>query len=160
MHDSHYLHRPPNLSSAVDCALSWSFLITHWYIPLSSFFTDSMRRIASVWSMNFPSFIHLIVLTGFPEKWQVKIAGRPKSMVWTVGSIVAESGAVTVRTVSTLSPPTELLTTHKYFPESSTTAFLMMSVPETCLIRSPNGTGDLRRDPSINLYHLVEMKLN
>ena len=85
-----------------------------------------------------------MVLTGFPEKWQVKIAGLPKSMVWTVGSMFAERGAVTVRTVSTLSPPTELLTTQRYFPESSTTAFLMIKVPETCLIRSPSGTGDFR----------------
>ena len=39
---------------------------------------------------------------------------------------------MTVRTVSTLSPPTELLTLHRYFPESSTLASLMMSVPLTC----------------------------
>lgn len=109
-----------------------------------------------MWSMNFPSFIQRMVLTGFPEKWQVKIAGLPKSIVCTAGSIEAESGAVTVKTVSTLSPPTELFTTQRYFPESSTTAFLMIRVPDTCLIRSPSGTGDFRRDPSINLYHLTD----
>lgn len=153
-----HLHRPPSFSSAVACALSWSFLMTHWYIPLSSFLTDSILRIASVWFMNFPSFIHLIVLIGFPEKWHVKIAGRPKSIVWTVGSMEADRGAVTVKTVSTLSPPTELLTTQRYFPESSTIAFLIMRVPETCLMRSPSGTGDLRSDPSMNLYHLVGLE--
>ena len=71
-------------------------------------------------------------------------AGLPKSIVCTFGSISADNGAVTVKTVSTLSPPTELLTTHKYLPESSTTAFLMIKVPETCLILSPSGTGDFR----------------
>ena len=109
---------------------------------------------ASVWSINFPSFIQRMVLIGFPEKRQVNTAGLPKSMVCTWGSMAAERGAVTVKTVSTLSPPTELLTTHRYFPESSTAAFLMIKVPETCLIRSPSGTGDFLSDPSINLYHL------
>lgn len=92
------LHRLPNLSSAVAWALSWSFLITHWYIPLSSFLTDSMRSTASEWSINFPSFIHRIVLIGFPVKWHVKMAGRPKSIVCAVGSIDADNGAVTVKT--------------------------------------------------------------
>lgn len=155
-----HLHRPPNLSSAVACALSWSFLMTHWYMPLSSFFTEGMVKMASVWSINFPSFIHRMVLIGFPEKRQVKTAGLPKSMVWTCGSIEAERGAVTVKTVSTLSPPTELFTTQRYFPESSTAAFLMIKVPDTCLIRSPSGTGDLRSDPSMNLYHLCENDMN
>lgn len=109
---------------------------------------------ASLCPIDFPSFNHETVLIGFPEKWHVKIAGRPKSIIWVGGSIFADRGAVTVKTVSTLSPPTELLTTHKYFPESSTKASLMMSVPDTCLTRSSNVTACFRVVPSINLYHL------
>lgn len=59
-----------------------------------------------------------------------------------------------MRTVSTLSPPTELLTLHKYLPESSTLASLMMSVPLTCFTRSSSLTGCLAVLPSTYLYHL------
>lgn len=123
-------------------------------MPLSSFLTDSMRRIASVCPIDLPSFIHDTVLIGLPEKWHVNTAGRPKSTVCVGGSILADNGAVTVRTVSTLSPPTELLTTHKYLPESSITASLMISVPETCFTRSFKTTACLFGVPSMNLYHL------
>ncbi len=59
-----------------------------------------------------------------------------------------------MRTVSTLSPPTELLTLQRYFPESSTLASLMIRVPLTCLTRSSNLTGCLAVLPSTYLYHL------
>lgn len=148
------LHRPPSLSSALAWALSWSLRITHWYMPLSSFLTDSMRRMASECPIDLPSFNHETVLIGLPEKWQVNTAGRPKSTVCVGGSIFADNGAVTVSTVSTLSPPTELLTTHKYFPESSMAASLMIRVPDTCFTRSFNTTACLFGVPSMNLYHL------
>lgn len=61
---------------------------------------------------------------------------------------------VTVSTVSTLSPPTELLTTHKYLPESSTLASRIIKVPDTCLILSSNVTACFLFVPSRNLYHL------
>lgn len=61
---------------------------------------------------------------------------------------------VTVSTVSTLSPPTELLTTHKYLPESSTLASRIINVPDTCLILSSNVTACFLVVPSRNLYHL------
>lgn len=127
-----YLHRPPSLSSALAPALSWSFLIKHWYIPLSSFFTDSILRnskklkmnfrsstpmfeietftylrVASWCFMSFPSLSHVIVLTGFPSYLQVNTAGLPKSTVCVAGSTVAFRGAVTVKTVSTDSPKIE-----------------------------------------------------
>lgn len=146
---------PPNFNSALACALSWSFRMKHWYIPLFSFFTDSILKTGSECLIDLPSLVQLIVLIGFPEKWQVNTAGRPKSTTCVCGSIFAERGAVTVNTVSTLSPPTELFTTHKYFPESSTTASLMMSVPDTCLTRSLRTTADLRVVPSMYLYHLL-----
>lgn len=65
---------------------------------------------------------------------------------------------MTVRTVSTLSPPTELLTLHKYLPESSTLASLMIRVPLTCLTRSSSLTGCLAVLPSTYLYHLNKNK--
>lgn len=98
--------------------------------------------------------LKILELKKLPEKWQVNTAGRPKSTTWDGGSILADNGAVTVNTVSTLSPPTELFTTHRYFPESSTTASLMMSVPDTCFTRSFKTTACLRVVPSMNLYHL------
>lgn len=52
------------------------------------------------------------------------------------------------------SPPTELLTTHKYLPESSTFASLIIRVPDTCFTLSSSVTGCLRVVPSMNLYHL------
>ena len=61
---------------------------------------------------------------------------------------------VTVRTVSTLSPPTELLTLQRYLPESSTLASLMINVPLTCFTRSSSLTSCLAVLPSTYLYHL------
>lgn len=126
----------------------------HWYMPLSSFFTASMRNVGSVCEIALPSFIHEMVLIGLPEKAHAKTAGLPKSMVCTAGSILDDNGAVTVNTVSTLSPPTELLTTHRYLPLSSTTASLMINVPETCFTRSFRTTACFLVVPSMNLYHL------
>lgn len=149
------LHRPPNFNSALAWALSWSLRIKHWYMPLFSFLTDSIFKTGSEWWIGLPSFVQLMVLIGFPEKWHVKIAGLPKSTTCVWGSIFAERGAVTVKTVSTLSPPTELLTTHKYFPLSSTTASLIISVPDTCFTRSSKTTADFLVVPSMYLYHLL-----
>lgn len=131
VHSVMYSHLPPSFSSAVACALSWSFLTKHWYIPLSSFLTLSILSTASSNPRGLPSFSHEIVLMGFPRTLQVKVAGLPKSMVWVLGSISAANGAVTVSTVSTLSPPTELFTMQRYLPESSTRASRMIRVPLT-----------------------------
>lgn len=126
----------------------------HWYIPLSSFFTLSILNVVSSCPRGLPSFNQEMVLIGLPLMLQVKVAGLPKSMVWLRGSISADKGAVTVSTVSTLSPPTELLTTHRYLPESSTWASRMIRVPLTWRTRSFNWTGWRRDVPSMNLYHL------
>lgn len=97
-----------------------------------------------------------MVLIGLPWTVQVKVAGLPKSMVCVLGSISAFSGAVTVKTVSTLSPPTELLTIQRYLPESSTRATRMIRVPLTWRTRSFSWTGWRLDVPSMNLYHLKQ----
>lgn len=56
-------------------------------------------------------------------------------------------------------PPTELFTTHKYFPESSTLASLMIRVPDTCFTRSSRVTGCFLVVPSINLCHLQQTRI-
>lgn len=101
----------------------------------------------------------LFINLKLPSNLHVNTAGLPKSIVCTLGSMVALSGAVTVSTVSTLSPPTELLTTQRYFPESSTLASLIIKVPATCLTRSLRATACFREVPSMNLYHLQQQKV-
>lgn len=135
------IHRPPSFNSALAPALSWSLRMKHWYIPLSSFLTDSILEIqilymltsvgkylswyscrivtnlniASWWFMSLPSFSQVIVLIGFPSYLHVNTAGRPKSTVCVAGSTVDFRGAVTVSTVSTDSPEIKVVGNLSYF---------------------------------------------